>query len=221
MNAITSLIPLRVPGHDLDRFTYMTVIPNNAPVLPLEKSSTVGGRLGQIETRLAKSAFEIEAAQRVRYRVFCEELSAKTGAVTNLAGLDQDEHDQKCDHLLVIDRSGASKETIIGTQRFLTQNGSDNANNYYSAREFDIAPLLANHPSKKFMELGRSCILADYRSKRTMELMWHGTWDYALKHSVDVMFGCASFPVTEINLVASELKFLREANTATGNWSVR
>ena len=60
------------------------------------------------------------------------------------------------------------------------------------------------------MELGRSCILPAYRSKRTMELLWAGTWAYAVKHGVDVMFGCVSLPTTDCQEIADVLAWLGE-----------
>jgi putative hemolysin len=58
------------------------------------------------------------------------------------------------------------------------------------------------------MELGRSCVLPDYRTKRIVELLWQGNWAYALKHGMSAMFGCASFPGTHPESHALALSFL-------------
>ena len=109
---------------------------------------------------------------------------------------DQDRFDDNCDHLLVVDEeySSSAKPHVIGTQRFLVRSSQNEEQAFYSQSEFDLESLYRKHTDKTFMELGRSCILPDYRNRRTMELMWQGTWAYALENDVDVMVGCASFP---------------------------
>lgn len=176
--------------------------------------------MGNFETRLASGLAELKAAQRVRFEVFCEELSAKTSLKNQQYRRDEDAHDQNCDHLLVLNRDYPQNEQIIGTQRFLIRTGESGPNQFYSRNEFDIAPLLSQHPKQVFMELGRSCILAEYRSKRTMELMWHGTWDYAVRNRVDFMFGCASFPTTDTESITQQLSFLVHQAPAEGKLSV-
>ena len=68
---------------------------------------------------------------------------------------------------------------------------------FYTAGEYDIAPLIEAHPDLRFLELGRSCVLKPYRNKRTVELLWHGIWTYVLHHRIDVMIGCASLEGTD------------------------
>ena len=65
---------------------------------------------------------------------------------------------------------------------------------FYSAAEFEVDALIARHPRLRFLELGRSCVAPGYRGKRTIEVLWRGVWAYALRHRIDVMFGCASLP---------------------------
>ena len=43
---------------------------------------------------------------------------------------------------------------------------------------------MARHDNVQFLELGRSCVLAPYRNKRTVELLWHGIWTYVLQHNL-------------------------------------
>ena len=64
---------------------------------------------------------------------------------------------------------------------------------FYTQNEYDIAPLIAAKSHLRFMELGRSCVLKPYRTKRTVELLWHGLWTFVREHKIDVMIGCASF----------------------------
>jgi len=81
----------------------------------------------------------------------------------------------------------------VGTYRLLRQEVAERHGGFYSAGEFEIADLLKRHPGKRFLELGRSCVLPAYRSKRAIELLWRGIWTYVREHRIDVMIGCASF----------------------------
>lgn len=187
-----------------------------------EHKSAVLGRIGTLETRLASSRSEIEAAQSIRYRVFVEEMGAELPVEAMRAGRDFDAFDEICDHLIVLDTAidGDSADQIVATYRILRQEVAMRHSGFYSASEFDIAPMMARHPDKKFMELGRSCVLPPYRTKRTVELLWQGNWAYALQHGLDVMFGCASFPGRYPELHALALSFLHHNVLATGQWEV-
>ncbi len=190
---------------------------------PAPAGHEVLGRIGALETRLARNAREIDAAQHVRYRVFVEEMGASIPPEAERLRRDIDAYDSVCDHLLVLDTSldGRPEEQIVGTYRLLRQDIAARAGGFYSASEFDIAPLLARHPDKRFMELGRSCVLPAYRTKRTVELLWQGNWAYALKHGVEAMFGCASFPGIVPEEHALALSFLHHSVPAENAWAVK
>ncbi len=180
------------------------------------------GRIGNLETRLAASPGEIAAAQSVRFRVFSKEMGARLPPECIRQGRDMDAFDSFCDHLLVIDRSidGDSEEQIVGTYRLLRQDVARANTGFYSTSEFAISDMLAKHPEKRFMELGRSCVLPDYRNRRTVELLWQGNWAYALEHGIDAMFGCASLPGARPEAHALPLSFLHHNCQATGQWGV-
>lgn len=184
------------------------------------------GRLGSLEVRLARSARDLRRAQRLRYRVFYEEMSAVPGAAARLTRLDADRFDSICDHLLVIDhaakgRFGGRRPQIVGTYRLLRQDVAARHGGFYTQSEFDIGPLLARHPHSRFLELGRSCVLAPYRTKKTVELLWHGIWAYVRQHRIDVMFGCASLEGTDPQALAVPLAFLHQNARAADAWHVR
>jgi putative hemolysin len=185
-------------------------------------ASDVLGRIGNLETRLARSVSEIDAAQAVRYRVFVEEMSAQLSPDAVRRKRDIDAWDMVCDHLLVLDTSieGDAEEQIVGTYRLLRQDVAAVSGGFYSQSEFDVDALIARHPDKRFMELGRSCVLPAYRTKRTVELLWQGAWAYSLKHGVDVMFGCASFHGIVPEEHALALSFLHHNVQAKDDWSV-
>jgi putative hemolysin len=185
------------------------------PVAPL-------GRLGDLEVRLAVSAAEVRRAQAVRYQVFYEEMSAVANVGVRLLGRDRDGFDRYCDHLLVLDHAmDTVPPEIVGTYRLLRQEVAEAHAGFYTAGEFDLAPLLARHRGRHFLELGRSCVLKPYRNKRTVELLWHGIWSYVRRHDIDVMIGCASLEGTDIERLAPALGFLAKAAPCPPEWQVR
>jgi L-ornithine Nalpha-acyltransferase len=185
------------------------------------------GRLGALEVRLATTRKEIRKAQRLRYKVFYEEMSAVAPAHLKLVRRDKDAFDRVCDHLLVIDhdhRSGPMKmkrPKVVGTYRLLRQDVAERHFGFYSASEFDIEPLLDRHPDQRFLELGRSCVLAPYRNKKTVELLWQGIWAYVLHHRMDVMFGCASLEGVRPDQMQEELAFLHHFARPAASWDAR
>ena len=168
---------------------------------------------GQMVTRLAESAAEIEGAQALRYRVFYEEMSASPSPEMARARLDRDEFDPFCDHLIVIDRArGAGAAGVVATYRLLRRSAAARCGRFYSASEYDIAKLIA--PPGEVLELGRSCVDAEYRNRPTMQLLWRGIAEYVLHHEIGLMFGCASLPGTDPQALALPLSYLAHNHLA-------
>ncbi len=180
------------------------------------------GRIGSLEVRLACNEDEIAAAQEVRYRVFYDELGAGKGRLA-LDRRDADRFDPICDHLLVFDTSlsGPEHRRIVGTYRLLRQEIAASAGGFYSQDEFDLPGLVARHPGQRFLELGRSCVLPEYRSKRTIEVLWQGIWAYINHHEIGVMTGCASFHGIEPAAHAEALTYLAHHRRTDPAWEVR
>jgi L-ornithine Nalpha-acyltransferase len=184
------------------------------------------GRLGGLEVRLAQSAAEIRRAQALRYRVFYREMSAVADRRTLILRREADPFDLICDHLLVIDRTRPRSRfrnlpEVVGTYRLLRQEVAVRNGGFYTEGAFDLTGLLERQAGLRFLELGRSCVLAPYRTKRTLELLWHGVWSYALQHGSDVMIGCASFEGTDPDEIAAALSFLHHHARAPDGWDVR
>jgi putative hemolysin len=192
---------------------------------PIREDETLG-RLGSLEVRLARGKKEIRKAQRLRFQVFYKEGGAIPDARTAFTRRDADRFDKYCDHLIVIDhawksRLGKTKPKIVGAYRLLRGEMAEKAGGFYSAGEYDIAPLLARHGGKRILELGRSCVIESHRSKRTIELLWRGLLAYIRMHRIDVMFGCASFPGVSPLVHAQALSYLAHYARAEGEWAVR
>lgn len=150
--------------------------------------------VNNLEVRLAENETDVAASQALRYQVFFKEMGAKTPPRVALSELDFDPYDEFCDHLLVIDRerSTASTPYVVGTYRLLRGQVADEYAGFYSENEFDLNALIARSP--QVLELGRSCIDAEYRSRGTMQLLWRGIAEYVFENSIKYLFGCASFP---------------------------
>jgi putative hemolysin len=134
---------------------------------------------------LARNVAEIAEAQRIRYKVFGEEM----GAILPSArlGLDIDRFDEFCDHLLVRDHGN---DRVVGTYRILPPQQAYAAGGYYSETEFDLSRLM--HLRERMVEVGRSCVHADYRDGATIAQLWSGLADYIGRHNHEYLIGCAS-----------------------------
>ncbi len=195
----------------------------------------VYGSIGDLEVRLATTRVDIRRAQKLRYRVFYREMSAIANASTVMMGRDVDEYDPICDHLLVVDKGNQAKtektlkkrpwpkrSRVVGTYRLLRQEVAELYNGFYTQSEFDIASLIDKKGSEyKFLELGRSCVLKPFRTKRTVELLWQGIWNYVHEHGDNVLIGCASFPGTDPKQHELALSFLHHNAMAPEEWRVR
>ncbi|MEM6383381.1 MAG: GNAT family N-acyltransferase [Pseudomonadota bacterium] len=186
-------------------------------------SNPVLGSIGSLEVRLAQSATDLHRAQRLRYEIFYQEMKARPGPMRRLLRRDFDAYDRLCDHLLVLDHQGppdpdTGGPAVVGTYRLMTQQVAEQNRGFYSQSEFDIGTLIGRHPSLRFLELGRSCVRAPYRSKRTVELLWHGIWSYVVSRKIDVLFGCASLEGTDPNALALPLAYLHHFAMADARW---
>jgi len=179
------------------------------------------GAAGSLEVRLATSKREIRRAQKLRYRVFFEEGGAIADDTARLIRRDVCRFDAVCDHLVVVDHAARNKRgrpKLVGAYRLLRQQAALANFGFYSAGEFDLAPLLARHAGKNFLELGRSCVAPDYRGKRALDLLWRGIWAYVRHHRIDVMFGCASFAGADPAAHRDALAYLSERAPAREEW---
>lgn len=170
-----------------------------------EKNSVTISNIDAVSVRLVKNQSEIEAAQRLRYDVFYNEYGAIADEEMAASRMDIDEYDQYADHLVVVD-SSTGQDVIIGTYRLLQQDAAEKVGGFYSSNEYDLQPLLSS--GQKLLELGRSCVLAPYRTRPVLGLLWQGIADYITDHDIDLMFGCASLHSTDIKSISKPLSYL-------------
>jgi putative hemolysin len=162
-----------------------------AAVLPVKR----GDRLF---VELASSRDEVREAQALRYRVFGEELGAKLQAGAN--GLDVDEFDAYCQHLLVRE---ARTGQVVGCTRLLTDHQAQRIGGFYSAGEFDLGGI-PDLPGR-LLEVGRTCIAPQYRQGSAIAVLWSGLAGFVYLHGIDYLFGCASIPLGEEDVQAAAM----------------
>jgi putative hemolysin len=143
-----------------------------------------------LQVGITRCPQQIEAAQRLRYRVFSEEYGSDLGATT--PGLDADHYDTLCDHLIVTDEDTGQ---LVATTRILHQNDTAGTGGFYSAGEFDLASL-ARLPGT-IAELGRTCVHPDYRNGGTISLLWAAVAEYLVERQVSYLIGCASISMAD------------------------
>lgn len=181
--------------HPVGRF----VVPTALPFAEL--------RSGNLGVRIAATPAEIDAVQALRYRVFYREMGATGDADSALTARDRDAFDAVADHLLVVDHAiGPGAEGVVGTYRLIQREAAARIGRFYSADEYDIAPIVG-FPGR-VLELGRSCVDAAYRHRAAMQLLWRGIAAYVFHYQVDLMFGCASLPGNDPDALATELTYL-------------
>jgi len=164
-------------------------------------------RAGNLGVRVAIDPAEIDAVQSLRYRVFYKEMGASADPETMSSERDRDAFDLFAHHLLVVDHSiGPGAEGVVGTYRLIQREAAGRIGRFYSEDEYDIRPLL-QFPGR-LLELGRSCVDAAYRSRAAMQLLWRGIAAYVFHYRIDLMFGCASLPGTDPDMIATELTYL-------------
>lgn len=170
-------------------------------------------RAGNLGVRIAATADEIDAVQALRYRVFYGEMGAKPDPETAQSQRDRDAYDGVADHLLMVDHDiGPGAEGVIGTYRLIQREAAAKIGHFYSADEYDIAPIEAL--PGRILELGRSCVDPRYRGRAAMQLLWGGIAAYVFHYDIDLMFGCASLPGTDPDALATELTYLHANHLA-------
>ncbi|MGR3272205.1 GNAT family N-acetyltransferase [Thalassococcus profundi] len=171
----------------------------------------------QFSVCLARDAADVRAAQRLRYEVFVAELGGGGDGVDHDARLECDRFDAVFDHLLL--RDAARGNAVVGVYRVMREDQAQAAGQFYSEDEFDLEPL--RRSGRKLLELGRSCLHADYRGGAGMMHLWQALADYVQSHGIEVLFGAASFHGTDVAALRQPLSLLHHRHLAPEPLRVR
>ena len=174
-----------------------------------------------LTTRIATDEADLIAAERLRYRVFVEELGGDGDLVDHAAKRERDRFDDHFQHLVLVDetRDPATLDHVVGIYRLLDDAGAAAAGQFYSEDEYDLSRLRAT--GRPLLELGRSCLDAGYRGGTGMHRLWTALADYVATHGIDILFGVASFHGTDPAPIAASLSLLHARHLAPEDIRVR
>lgn len=157
--------------------------PTLMPALPPARSKP------KLEARFVRHDSELREAQHLRAEVFHAEYGVR---FDDPEGLDRDHFDAYCEHLNVYDTANG---LLVATTRLLTRERARLAGSFYSAHEFDMTAL-ENLPGR-VLEIGRTCVHADYRSGAAITVLWSALADYLLSGNFSYLLGCASISLRD------------------------
>lgn len=158
------------------------------------------------EVKLAQEKEEIQQALKLRYEVFKLEMSGNA-KIQESSELDSDIYDKFCDHLIVIDKT---THKIVGTYRLLLSSKVNKKIGFYSEKIFDIHNIKRLANDYQALELGRSCIHRDYRSRPVINLLWNGIAKYIKDYNVRYLFGSVRLLTSDPIEVSRIFKFIKK-----------
>jgi putative hemolysin len=164
--------------------------PHKGISMQLATSHEPARRPRALQAGLATAAADVEAAQRLRFRVFADEMGARIRG--RAPGRDADMFDPWCEHLIV--RDTASDE-VVGTCRILTAERAKRIGTFCSETHFDLTRLAAYKPHT--VEIGRACIHPDYRNGTTIALLWRGVATFMRERGFGSLIGCAPISMSD------------------------
>jgi putative hemolysin len=154
--------------------------------------------VARIQIVWARHQDEVRQAQKLRYQVFATEMGARLD--TAVPDHDVDKFDDFCEHLLALDNASGQ---VIGTYRVLTPTQAIRAGGAYSDTEFDLRPL--SHLRAKMVELGRSCVHADFRQGGVILALGSALYEFMARNKLETMMGCASIPMLHNGIVSGDV----------------
>ena len=133
----------------------------------------------------ATSPGEIAEVQRLRFKVFADEMGARLPNPDE--GLDRDVFDAFCEHLLVRE---ARDGRVVGAYRLLPPEAARRIGRFYAESEFDLARL--DHLRDSTVEAGRSCVHREHRNGTVIMLLWSGITRFMKRYGYQSLIGCVS-----------------------------
>jgi putative hemolysin len=140
----------------------------------------------------ARHQDEVRAAQRLRHRVFAQELGARLRPPPGTpAGHDADLFDAHCEHLLLREQfADGELGDVVACYRVLTAGAARRVGGYYTETEFDLTRLRSLRP--RVAELGRACVHPAHRRGPALLMLWGGLVEFLHRQGQDLLLGCAS-----------------------------
>lgn len=155
--------------------------------------------------KFAKTEEEVEAAQRLRYNIFKEELERN---FLFEDGIDKDKYDDQAHHLIVVHNES---DSIIGTYRLQNYDQAMAGNGFTTDVRFKLNEL-PDEVLKNAVEVGRACISEKHRSGRVLFLLWKGLAGYLEHFNKRYLFGYAALESKEPYVALQTLDYLKKEN---------
>lgn len=147
---------------------------------------------------LARTDAEALQAQRLRYKIFAEEMGANLP--NSQKGLDRDIYDKYCEHLLVRE---SNDDKVVGTCRILAPDQAQKIGGYHTQTAFDLTRL--QHLRERMAEVGRACIHRDYRDGAPLTELWDGITHYMRQNRHEYLIGCVSISIADGGHIAASV----------------
>ena len=160
---------------------------------------------GKYRVRLAANHQDVQKAQALRHLAFF-----------GSAGLDQDEWDASCDHILIEDRKS---DILLGCFRMLELQNGQAVDQSYSAQFYDLAAL--RNFDGPMVEMGRFCIAPDVTDPDLLRIAWGAMAQYVETRGIELLFGFSSFQGTDTAQYSDAFAILRDRHLAPKRWLPR
>lgn len=177
---------------------------------------------GRFTVKLAECDADVEAAQRLRYRVFVEEMGANASDGDRESRRESDDFDPYFEHLLLVDNESENPDVergVVGVYRLMRGDRARDNIGFYGQHEYDLTKLV-NYP-RQTLELGRSCVDFDHRGGAGMHLLWTGLGKFVTTYDISIMFGVASFHGNDPGAIDQALSYLHHEHLAPEDLRVR
>jgi len=174
--------------------------------LDREASLRIRKIMFDFEVKIAQNEKEIQDCLKLRYEIFKIEMGSES-QIKETERLETDPFDKFCDHLIVIDKT---VDKVVGTYRLLLGSKVDKKLGFYSEEFFEINNIKKLAWDNEILELGRSCIHKDYRSRAVINLLWSGIAKYVKDNNVRYLFGPVRLLTHDTDQVSKTFRFIKE-----------
>lgn len=169
-------------------------------------------RKGRYEARFARTAADVEAAQRLRHLCFIE----GSGAAERPAWREADAFDPICRHVLVEEvRTGR----LVCCFRLLPLRDGAEICRSYSAQYYELGALSAFEG--RMVEMGRFCIHPEAGDADVLRVAWGAMTRFVDEEGVEMIFGCSSFRGTDAQGYLDAFAVLKARHLAPKVWLPR
>ena len=163
----------------------------------------------RFEIRFTQNKNELIESQKLRHKVFIEEMGGSKKNLSVVSNLESDKFDEFCRHLIIIDHKNSKQlpnGKIIAVTRLMLTKDSKNGIGFYSSQEFNLNPITSTN--KECLEIGRTCIDHEYRNTLILHYLWIELGSFCSKRGVEILFGVASFSGNNIKKIEMALSHI-------------